>query len=504
MCIGREIHEQQGSWKPGVVGVVAASLIAIPITYLALQDPEFLHLGSGLSCTTILTFAVALAVSILILRHSEFGLYILVGFVYLNLSQILVRFHGFPSLLRLIVLPMFLSVWTSRYLVRRQRLSIGTLSILLVCYNLVLLTSSTFAKNPSLANKRFIENLAALAIYVLVVGLASSVNHVRRSVGIILIAGILLGALTITQVTTGNFQNEFGGFARIKHAHIYGKEFEPRVAGPLGDPNYFAQILLILVSLSLYTAWGQTRWFWKLSAYMSTLVIGTTMVLTYSRGGTLALACVLILILLDCNINLRQLAFLLVLVAGVFLLLPIGFRQRLTTIKQILPGSEQVIHPDSSFEKRKLLTKAAFKIFVDHPVFGVGAGNYTVYYEEYADKIGSAAREYEDPAERHYPHSLYLEIGAETGLLGLCIFVLILGTCFVYLRRARSRFIKWGDTYMGGLAKAFEISLIGYLISSIFLHGSFQRYLWLIFAFSAVLHDLSETRNNEKISLTSG
>jgi hypothetical protein len=50
---------------------------------------------------------------------------------------------------------------------------------------------------------------------------------------------------------------------------------------------------------------------------------------------------------------------------------------------------------------------------------------------------------------------------------------------------------------MGGLTKAFEIALIGYLISSIFLHGHFHRYLWLIFAFSSVLYDLSENPSTE-------
>jgi O-antigen ligase len=161
-----------------------------------------------------------------------------------------------------------------------------------------------------------------------------------------------------------------------------------------------------------------------------------------------------------------------------------------------------VIHPDSSFEERKLLTRVAWKIFVDHCLLGVGAGNYTIHYETYADEIGSPSRQYGASDERHYPHSLYLEIGAETGLLGLCIFVLILINSFVYFRRARERFLSAGNTYMAGLSKAFEISLLGYLISSIFLHGDFQRYLWVIFAYSTALYSLSETPCDNERKLT--
>jgi hypothetical protein len=34
------------------------------------------------------------------------------------------------------------------------------------------------------------------------------------------------------------------------------------------------------------------------------------------------------------------------------------------------------------------------------------------------------------------------------------------------------------------------IGLVGYLVSSLFLHGDFQRYLWMLFARAAACHDL--------------
>jgi putative inorganic carbon (HCO3(-)) transporter len=170
--------------------------------------------------------------------------------------------------------------------------------------------------------------------------------------------------------------------------------------------------------------------------------------------------------------------------------LPSDFTERLTTLEQVFPGGGETLHPDSSFEKRRLVTRAAWEMFLDHPLSGVGAANYTVHYDRYADRVGSAAREYDDPGETHYPHNLYLEIGAETGVPGLLVFGAAVLVAFGYLRRARRRALARGDPGTAVLARGVALGLVGYLVSSLFLHGQFQRYLWLLFALAAALDAL--------------
>ena len=172
-------------------------------------------------------------------------------------------------------------------------------------------------------------------------------------------------------------------------------------------------------------------------------------------------------------------------------------------MKQLLPSSEEEIHPDSSFEERKLFTVVAWKMFLDYPLTGVGPGNYTAHYQKYADEVGSAASEYDDPGESHYPHNLALEVAAETGLLGLAVFSVAIGTCFWYLRRARSAFRRHGDEGSAGLTRGFEIALIGYMISTLFLHGEFQRHLYLVLGLVAVLYFSSPSRAEIGIDVSS-
>ena len=464
---------------------------AVLLGYLTTLDTGFLRQDVPSSVAGLGAAVAGLALAAVVLRQPQAGLLLLSAFVYLHLSQVLVRHHRLPSLLQLLAFPLLLSAWTHRSAAERRRVMLSPQALLLVLYTLVLLLSTTFARDRALADRSLAENGKALAVYFLVALLAASTGLVRRAVWVLIGCGALLGGLALVQVLSVDFSNEYGGLARIKLAHVYGEAFEPRIAGPLGDPNFFAQILVVLGPLALYVAWHE-RGLGRILAFAGAAVAAAAVVLTYSRGGALALATVLALSLVSRRIPVRQAAA--VGAASVLLLLfvPTDFARRLTTLEQFLPGSElEVLHPDSSFQKRRLLAAAAWTMFLDHPGLGVGAGNYTAHFDEYAGEVGSAAREYEDPAEANYPHNLYLENAAETGLLGLAVFGSALAVSFVSLRRARAAFLAAGDARTAALARGFETALVGYLVSGVFLHGHFPRYLWLLLGFVAALTTLA-------------
>lgn len=140
-----------------------------------------------------------------------------------------------------------------------------------------------------------------------------------------------------------------------------------------------------------------------------------------------------------------------------------------------------------------VLMGTAWEMLVANPVLGVGSGNYTSSFGEYSERVGSAIRDYEEPDATRYPHNLYLEVGAETGLVGLVTFFLGVLAAFLGLSRARTRLMAVGEVTGSALCLAFQIALAGYLISSLFLHGDFERYLWLLLAMAAALHAASRS-----------
>ena len=331
--------------------------------------------------------------------------------------------------------------------------------------------------------------MKGLVLFLLFVVLATTLTRVRAAVAAMVAAGSVLATLGIYQAVTGSFGSELGGLARIKQAQIYGDVFEPRIAGPLGDPNFFAQILLILVPLALALAWISRTRLGRTAGYGAAALLVAGTVLTYSRGAALALALVLALSLAAHGVRRRDVVAAGLLGALALPFLPADFTRRLGTLEEVLPWAEgEALRPDSSFEERRLVTAAAWAMFLDHPVRGVGPGNYTVRYQPYGDRVGSTARLYADPSEDHYPHNLYLEIGAETGVIGLLAFGVLLVVAVGSLESARERLRAVGERGAAVLARGTVIAIVGYLVSSLFLHGHFLRYLWLLLAVAAALH----------------
>lgn len=461
--------------------ILAALLAVVPFL-----GPDSIRLGPSFSWPAFTLQAVGAASIAAVWIAPQLGAPILVMFVYLNVSQILVSQHDLPSSLRVLIVLLVISAWRRRGGRAILEASINPLTLLLGLYVLLLMVSSTIARDASLADERWLEAMKAGVILILFVAMVSSREAVRLATWALVGVATLLSSLGIFQQLTGNFDNQFWGFARIKQAHIVDEVVQPRIAGPLGDPNFFAQILLIVVPIALALAWNERSGRLRTLALSSAGVIVTAIVLTYSRGAGLAMACQALLLWATSRRRLR-LAAVTAIIAVVFITaLPANFTRRLTTVRQLMPGEQTALHPDSSFEARKLFTQTAWQMFLDQPLLGVGAGNYTEYFDEYAERVGSAVR-FSSIRKAHYPHNLYLEIAAESGLIGLSLFMAIVLTSFYFLERSRWRFLATNDTYLASLARALEISLVGYLVSSLFLHGHFIRYLWLLFAFATAL-----------------
>jgi O-antigen ligase len=479
-----------------VVAGAVAGACAVALGLLVAIAPDLLHFQpSTLDAGVLVGF---LAFGVVVVWRPALALMVLILVAYLNLSDILVRWHGAPSVLQALAVPLLLAAW---FVQRRRGFGgplPGALTVCLAAYTAVVWLSMAWARDAVLAEQQALTITKAFVIYALVVLLAGSPAQVRQGAWTLVAAAVLVGALGVFQVIAGSYDQTFAGLARIDYAQIYGPVFEPRIAGPVGDPNFFAQMLIPAVPIALLLADSASGVRERVAAFGCVSVVTAAVVMTYSRGGALALGVVLALWLLGQGRSGRRLAVGAAAIGLLVLLLPSDFARRLTTFRQFLPGSGDVLRLDSSFEQRRVFVTAAWHMFLDRPLTGVGAGNYTVHYRPYTEETGSVVLEYEDFDQPHYPHNLYLEIAAETGLPGLIVFAAVLVTCFIYLRRARVAFGGAGDWSSASLATGVQLGLIGYLVSCLFLHGHFPRSLWLLFGFSAALCRLAPARSQAR------
>ncbi len=137
----------------------------------------------------------------------------------------------------------------------------------------------------------------------------------------------------------------------------------------------------------------------------------------------------------------------------------------------------------------------AAQMFLNNPIVGVGYSNYENNYQTYNDLLGLDNR-----FGYREPHDLFLEILAETGVLGFIPFVIATIALFISLGRAKKQLISLGREDLVIALASVEISIITFLTTSVFLHGAYIRYLWLFWAFAAggvVLAEILTRKQNE-------
>jgi len=460
-------------------------------------------LVASVDAALVLAALVAFSAAILLLIRPGVATLLAVFLLYLNVPAILTQRFGVPEALAGTFILLLISPLLHRMFVRRERLLFDTTFRLMLVLLAVMLGSAAVSRDPELALNR-VENylLEGLLLYWLVINAIDSLPALRRVIAALLAAGVLLASLSLYQQVTGNYRQEFGGLAyrdyveepveRVPGAPKIARDWF-RAQGPVNEPNRFAQILLVLVPLAAFLfRTGPSRASRGLSA-ASGLVILVGIVLTLSRGALLALALLGLVMVAVRWIRASRL----LLTAGVLLLtLPFTSPLLLPRIQsmggvfKLLAGGHQAAQDvDGATLGRTTEMLAAWSAFLDHPVLGVGPGLYTPLYSvEYQQR--DPDRKFRDLRVPRRAHSLYIEMAAELGVVGMAAFMGIVLALGRRLWQARKRFLeRWPA--MSDLATSLILCLVGYFATAVTMHLAYQRYFWLLVAMaSASLHIL--------------
>jgi O-antigen ligase len=413
---------------------------------------------------------------------------LVVAVLYSNVSDILIDNYEVPSILQLCIVGCAVLIWFYRHALEPSRVLLQPMTIAFALYGVVVFLSTIWADDLALADHDVVRVVKNLLITIVCATIAATAPALRRAMAAAVLVAAMLSAVSIAQIATGRTFNELGGLAALSHGNIYEDSADARAAGPLGDANFYGQILVMMLPLAAYLAWSARGWLSKAIWIASGLAITGGVLVTYSRGAMLALAVMVAMSLVALRVPLTRVAIATAVAVIVLLLLPGIVGRRLMTVEALFPQQAPYTEIDSSFEKRKLLTATAARMFDTHPLLGVGAGNYTTFFPQYSNEIGSAFENFNPAGSVEHAHSLYLEIGAETGLLGLIAFLALIATAFAQLWIARRK-LRTRDGAMITLAVA--LSLAAYLVTSLLLHGTSQRYFCLVLAFAGALTRLA-------------
>jgi O-antigen ligase len=133
-------------------------------------------------------------------------------------------------------------------------------------------------------------------------------------------------------------------------------------------------------------------------------------------------------------------------------------------------------------ESRVYLWEIAKRMIKDHPLFGVGNGNYVSLYDKYTD-IYPQFKFYE--YTRFPVHNSYLKIESELGIIGGISFVGILIASLIQVKKfistTQDEFYKF--FYTGFLASMISFYVMN-LSDNLFFVPKTTSYFWILLAIS--------------------
>lgn len=332
-----------------------------------------------------------------------------------------------------ILLMLYLGRWLAQRMWRRQALVTAQAAAPLLAVLGLIAVFSFGAWNSQSLSGWLTEWLKWVAIALLIWTLTTSVDENWRW----LVFAILISALANALVGLYIF---FGG-SGADHLVILGRFF--RAFGTFGQPNPFGGFMGIALPMGLMAAWAQLPPIWvNLRRYrrlpqmpllifcassLASLIFAAALVASWSRGAWLgaavAIMCMLIALPIRLSRGLALAAVIAALIAATWSigLLPRSIVLRLTTAATDLITVSDVrgveISPiNYAVIERLAHWQAAIYMAQDAPFAGVGLGNYEVLYADYRlinwdEALGHA-------------HNLYLNMLAETGVIGLAAYLL--------------------------------------------------------------------------------
>jgi hypothetical protein len=313
-------------------------------------------------------------------------------------------------------------------------------------------------------------------VFMIVAGLPITLRNVRKMMGTLALAGLVAALMSIPFGTSHS-----GRFSLL--------------AGSYYDPNYYAMSLVAIAPFFWTMAAGTQSYVIKIFAWCSLLPIFLVVARSGSRGAMLGVAVMLVLMFFLSSGRTKML-LVVATVGGViiaFVSMPDYLRTRYFTFFEVdskvaermeTPSQDGTLtdldrlHSDSdSAQDRRRLLFTSIALTFEHPIFGVGPGNFPTAVFDEAKAAGIVHNEW------LVTHNSYTQLSSETGFPGFFLFIGVIITsisCVVSVLKRSRETAERPDPIAYFTAKYMLFSMSALFVSIFFLAVGYEFtiYIW--------------------------
>jgi O-antigen ligase len=329
-----------------------------------------------------------------------------------------------------------------------------------VLFGLWMLVSFLFSVHRGPGQEDLVGFLSVMVLFYLVLVLVDREEKLESLVWGLIAAGLVSAVLVLLDTLLGvrllstsvaATTAEWEGHARSAGASDY-------------NPTTAAHMLLASTVLAGVMAVECRRF--RLVGLAAALVGTAALVLTFARSASITYAVTLLVFVVA---NRRHRLFPLWIMLGLIAvtaalpLVPESYWERMGTLFDF--------NADRTLWRRLSYNLIGLELAAEHPVFGVGPGNFPHYY------VGPEFRWYPGRVlEPRQLHNSYLEVAVETGLVGLaCFLAVMLSSLGMGVAAARR-----GAATLRPAASALAYAFFAFLIASAFMPNEDNKFMWLL------------------------
>lgn len=416
--------------------------------------------------------------------------------IFIGITPFFLLIPVFEEGFSILIIPgfMILSLWYLNITFKKEPIIITPYYKYLILFFCVILISTILGKDIKTSFLALKSYFMIFLIFFLIVNLIKTPQHI-----------IQIGWVIIISMTILTFFVLLDQWELIDIAFNYPLDYMELHRSRVGlyDPNFTSLMLSIALPFAFYFLFIYKDIIQRVILIIPLSLLMVGIILTYSIGGLIGLLSIFFLIILfmkGLNRGTKAsifITFILIFCAG-SLLLPESYKMK------IQDKYEETMTEEFAYwgTNRGAAWMSGLQVIADNSVFGVGPVNHGFealkYYPIIQDR--DWGRDYGAT-----PHNLYISIMGETGLIGLLSFIILIFVIIRGLLKSIKRLEYLRERELLFCGQGLMVSIIAFLIQSIFLDTQRHKYLWillgLIVSFIGIVNQIKE-KNDEGIDHT--